>query len=115
VVQISTEDELAKYTVIRVYDVRDLVERELVLSSKLKKDLASDTSDALIRLIQGTIDPTSWRDNGGSIGSIDALGGALVVTESPQNQDAIFALLVAMRRSNGPWPTTRPTTNQGKS
>jgi hypothetical protein len=115
VVQISTEDDLAKYTVIRVYDVRDLVERERALSPNLKNDLASNATDALIRLIQETIDPTSWRDAGGSIGSIYALGGALVVRQSPQNQDAVLGLLVALRRSNAPWPTTRPMTTRGKS
>ena len=35
--------------------------------------------DALVKLIQETVDPTSWREAGGTVGGVRAINGQLVV------------------------------------
>jgi hypothetical protein len=49
--------------------------------------------DSLIRLIEDTVDPASWKDNGGSIGSLSMLGRQLVVSQTADNQHAVQMLL----------------------
>jgi hypothetical protein len=45
-----------------------------------------DQLDALVKLITTTIFPDTWRDAGGSIGSITELNGKLYVTTTPEAQ-----------------------------
>lgn len=64
----------------------------------------------LVTAIQQQIDPESWRDAGGNVGSIDVLGDRLVVTQSLRTQERVFDFLEQLRacRSNRPgserWP-----------
>jgi general secretion pathway protein D len=55
--------------------------------------------DALVKLIQETVDPTSWRDAGGSVGGIRPLNGQLIVTQTPENQRAMVNLLEQLRET----------------
>jgi len=55
--------------------------------------------DSIIKLIQETVDPTSWRDNGGAIGSIRGISGQLVITQTAENQAAIADLLMQLRET----------------
>jgi general secretion pathway protein D len=55
--------------------------------------------DALVKLIQETVDPTSWRDAGGSVGAVRALNGQLIVTQTPENQRALVNLLEQLRET----------------
>jgi general secretion pathway protein D len=55
--------------------------------------------DALTKLIQETIDPTSWRDAGGSVGGVRALNGHLIVTQTPENQSGLVNLLEQLRET----------------
>ena len=50
-----------------------------------------------IKLIESTVASDSWKDNGGSIGSIQELSGKLVITQTPDNHHAIEKVLEAMR------------------
>src|SRR5262249_44155460 len=54
---------------------------------------------ALISLIQNTVRPDSWKDVGGQ-GTIQyfPLGMALVVNQSPEVQEEVFALLDTLRK-----------------
>ena len=52
---------------------------------------------ALVAEIQTTIDPPSWRDAGGTVGSVRILGGNLVVNQTPANQQDILRLLEELR------------------
>jgi general secretion pathway protein D len=50
-------------------------------------------------LIQETVDPESWREAGGSVGSIRVLGGNLIVNQTPENHRALQGLLEQLRES----------------
>jgi hypothetical protein len=52
--------------------------------------------DHLIKVLEETIDPVTWRDNGGAIASIKEFNGELIVTQLPEDQTAIQALLNEM-------------------
>lgn len=52
-------DYVARYTVCRVYDVRDLLLYDAVPQTRAERN------DALLALIRDTIDPTAWRESGG--------------------------------------------------
>ena len=49
--------------------------------------------DQIIKLITDTVAPDSWRDAGGSVGSIKELSGQLIVTQTPENQRQLTNLL----------------------
>ena len=48
-------------------------------------------------LIQTTVSPESWRDNGGDVGSLNELSGILVVKQTPKNHREIQGLLSKLR------------------
>jgi hypothetical protein len=74
VITVSTQKDLARNTITRVYDVRELL-----------KDPATRDADlaALTQRVQG-FDPLSWKDAGGEIGSIRELSGQLIITQTPE-------------------------------
>jgi len=51
----------------------------------------------IMDLIQATVAPESWRDNGGDVGSMQELNGTLVVKQSPRNHREIAGLLSKLR------------------
>jgi type II secretory pathway component GspD/PulD (secretin)/tetratricopeptide (TPR) repeat protein len=53
----------------------------------------------IILLITETIATDTWKDNGGTIGSLRELQGQLIVTQTPENQNAIAALLEKLRET----------------
>jgi general secretion pathway protein D len=55
--------------------------------------------EQIVLLIQDTVAPDTWRDNGGTIGSVRDLGGQLIVTQTPENQGAVAALLEKLRET----------------
>jgi len=122
VVRISTEDDLSHYSVTRVYNVRDIIEKEIAWSAEhAKNTLAPEAAaDSLVQLITQTIDPSSWRsiatasDLGNSTKTVITFGDLLVITQTPENQDAILGLLSALQRSNQPWPTTLAIPSQDR-
>jgi hypothetical protein len=109
VVEISTVDSLSRDTSTRIYDVRDLLEQEMARSRKRPADpemTETEATDALARLLQEAVDPTSWRDAGGSIGGFRAFAGRLIIAQTPENHEQVLGLLSALRRM-GAWPTTQ--------
>jgi len=60
--------------------------------------LRQERIDELKQLIQDTIDPESWRDAGGNIGSIANLENQLVITQTVNAHKQISDLLRALRR-----------------
>lgn len=101
---------------VHVYDVRDLVESyreeshpslQSVQSrgpqTAQRADAAGDvptfqeTMDNITRLIEDLVDTDSWKDNGGSIGTIRELGGRLVIGQTPAAHRQIAALLDTLR------------------
>lgn len=55
--------------------------------------------DALRRFVMDMVDPTSWLDNGGSIGSMGVMNGDLFITQTPANHAAIARLLADLRKT----------------
>jgi general secretion pathway protein D len=131
VISISTQTDLAKNTLTRVYDIRDLIVEipDFFDAPQFQLQQANQTSGqgggssgqslfggqtqgqtqdegqraALIteiqELIQETVDPESWREAGGTVGSIRVLNGNLIVSQTPENHRALQGLLEQLRES----------------
>jgi len=56
--------------------------------------------DSITKLITETVAPDSWRDSGGSVGSLRELQGQLIVTQTPENQRALVSLLEQLRETH---------------
>ena len=54
--------------------------------------------DTLVRVIQETVVPDSWRDNGGDLGSIREVYGTLLITQSPEAHRKIQRVLKNLRK-----------------
>jgi beta-lactamase regulating signal transducer with metallopeptidase domain len=127
VVTVSTADDLAKNTLTRVYDIRDLLvmtpdfipgEGLLGLSpttkpseprpdqpgdkrdEELRKTRAALVND-VVQLITETVATDTWKDNGGSTGSVRELSGQLIVTQTPENHLELVRLLEQLRETKG--------------
>src|SRR6185503_6157707 len=53
----------------------------------------------ITRLITETVAPESWRDAGGTVGSVRELQGQLIVTQTPENQRLLQGLLEQLRET----------------
>jgi hypothetical protein len=52
-----------------------------------------DAADQLVKLIEEVIDPSTWKDSGGQIGTLKILGGEMIVSQTAENQAAVASLL----------------------
>jgi hypothetical protein len=59
------------------------------------------TAEQLAKLIIDTVEPETWRENGGDIGTIKQLNGMLVVTHKPATQQQVEELLRQFRDQQG--------------
>jgi hypothetical protein len=91
VITVSTEEDFNRQTVTRVYDIRDLVLRQRMARQ--------EAVDAVMHAIVTTIDPESWRDNGGMVGSLRDFQGQLIVTQTERGHARIKALLDGWRNA----------------
>src|SRR5205823_2704513 len=55
--------------------------------------------DNITKLITETVAPDSWRDAGGTVGSVRELSGQLIVTQTPENQRLLTGLLEQLRET----------------
>ena len=138
VVTISTEEELSKDVLTRVYDIRDLIIEVPDFNQAPTFNLQNQSSNTsgqgggggggqslfggggggsggsqdstnqrtrqqlvedITKLITDTVSPDSWRDAGGTIGSIRELSGQLIVTQTPENQRLLQGLLEQLRET----------------
>ncbi len=105
-------------TIKRVYDVRDLLADVPDSSNPPELGVRSEAStrpaavqpapastqatrdrllhDLIVR-ITSSIDPLSWRDNTGSLGSVRELSGQLIITQTPANHERIARLIEDLR------------------
>jgi len=101
VIVVSTDERMSGETATRVYDIRDLIGVEYtgepVLPTSEPTYTPMERIDALVRLIQETVAPTVWRDAGGSVGSIRAYAGRLIVT-LPDDLHAEVEWILALLR-----------------
>lgn len=96
VVDVSTAEEMARYRVTRVYDVRDLLDASLAQDRELHGAAAEQTDQdvavGLVTMIEQSMGPT-W-DGPQTIGYF---AGRLIVNKPQAEQDRILKLLTAMR------------------
>ena len=123
VLNVTTAEVLARNTVTRVYDVRDLlieipsVTDAPVLgrpepvpapaANRFPKESDEDRAKAakareerveqIVTLVKETVDPQSWRDNGGTVGAVRELQGQLIVTQTAENHRQVAVLLDQLR------------------
>ncbi len=98
-------------TPVVIYNVRDLIP-----PPRPDTQSRQEVVDQLTRLVKTSVEPGSWKDNGGSIGSLGMMYGNLVVTQSWPNQEKVKALLQSLREhgmTTATWqnPTSRPASN----
>jgi hypothetical protein len=105
VIAISTAEELKSpaHQSVRVYDVEDLVGRALPENGGAAQEAARAERQRKVRIlvqgIESTVDPTSWRDAGGSTGGLRELNGRLLVNQTSENQTEVIRQLDRIRKS----------------
>ncbi|HLZ09026.1 MAG TPA: hypothetical protein VKT80_10590, partial [Chloroflexota bacterium] len=106
VITISTQDDLTRNVVVRVYDVRDLL---IVIPDSFTSDNTKpvpatrpasreDLVQHLTKLITDAVSPESWKDHGGSVGALRELEGQIIITQTPANHRRIVTLLEQFRQ-----------------
>lgn len=109
VLVITTEEDAASDTETQFYDVSDLL-----LSSAgdaLTGKERTERVDSLISVIQDTAARDSWRDNGGSVGSVREFNNKLIISQTTRAHQQIQDLLTRLREK----PTTQPSRLAAKS
>ena len=108
---VTTAQEAAEEAIVRVYDVRDLTaaERQFAPSpaplpatehtgnTLLPADAELQLEYELAGLIEENIRTDTWKDNGGSVGSIRAVRGGLIIGTSAQIHRQIEHVLRRLR------------------
>ena len=84
VIRISTTEHLDRITDIRAYDVRDIVPAEMPMPE-------------LTKMITEAVAPDSWRESGGSVGTVHASKHKLIVKQTPMNHRQVRDVLKMLR------------------
>ena len=87
VITISTKAELALDVVSRQYDV------DVLLAGAADRKAREAT---LLKLITGSIDPPSWKANGGAAGEVTIAAGSLTVVATEANQKLVQNLVTQL-------------------
>jgi hypothetical protein len=99
IVHVSTADDLRRDAVTRVYNIRDLIDIYLTYRrthGELRMS-ADDAVNQITQTIENSVEPDSWRDNGGSVGNIHEFAGLLIITTGTESHRRIKALLDQLR------------------
>jgi hypothetical protein len=120
VIVLSTPEEFASHTTTKIYEVRDLIvadhdlrgrierllhkvssgyEDDSLPSGELKPLAKADSVESLIKAIEAIVEPDSWRDAGGTIGTVREFGGRLIILQTSENHEHIAELLEQLRNS----------------
>lgn len=92
IVLITSRDKADRNLITKTYDVRDLI---LAAGTPGRQK----TIEALVRLLEKTVDTDSWRDNGGLAGSALEFNGRLVITQTWPTQEKVAMFLDTLRSS----------------
>jgi hypothetical protein len=87
VIMISTVEDLGRRTIIRVYDIRDLLDPQQI----------DKKGTILMNLVMGAVAPDSWIESGGKAGTCKFLDGHLIITQTRDSHTAIENLLAQLR------------------
>jgi len=112
---------MPEFTTTRGYDLRDWLDSVMrppptpapknIAEAAKRAELGVWQTARVISLIVETIDPNSWREQGGTAGAIKELNGRLIVTQTWENQERVAELLAALRTDPSRLrvsPATRP-------
>ncbi len=66
-------------------------------SEQINEKIRDFHAENLIELIRSSIEPESWRENAGTVGSIAELNGQLVITQTPTGHARVGGLLSKLR------------------
>jgi hypothetical protein len=115
---VSTEDDFSRDVEVHIYDVRDLIiadqqftagesgnsslfQRQQAATSPTQTMYSDDpyeaSTDRLKQIIADAIAPDSWRDAGGTVGSIQDFNGLLIITQTPECHRQVADLLEKIR------------------
>ena len=97
ILTVSTREDLesARFQLVLVYDVRDLLRS--AIASRRSDITYDDAAKELIDSIKSVVVVESWRDNGGTIGSIRELNGQLIINQTSDGHRKIARLLDTLR------------------
>jgi hypothetical protein len=109
-------------TTTRVYDLRDWLDSVMgqpptpspknLSEAERRAELRFWQMARVIALILETTAPGSWREQGGTAGTMKELNGRLIITQTWENQERVADLLAALRadpsRIQAPPPATFP-------
>jgi hypothetical protein len=96
VVVLATPERLqaAEFQVVRWYDIHDLIVQNVNSATGMSPQ---DEIHGIIALLTGSVAPDTWRDAGGTIGSLQELNGILIINQTPENHRQIAESLAKMR------------------
>ena len=101
VITVTTAEDLQQHTIVtKTYDIRDLLHGKALVGKMQQSpaEMPRERVELVMKLVTGTIDSESWRDNGGKIGVLKEIHGQLIVTQTEDNQKAIENLLELTRK-----------------
>jgi hypothetical protein len=61
----------------------------------------ADALESLAKVIMDNVSPDSWRDSGGTVGTLSRFGTTLVINQTPANQRDVEKLLEEIRSVGG--------------
>jgi hypothetical protein len=127
IIHFETADDAYWVTVVRLYDVNDLIENwcneHPLENNGNSRESQQECLDRLYRIIDENVDSDTWRDNGGQIGLISEWNHILVITQTVPNHQIIDRLLRYLRSPTGTkwlaekdtrWEQNQPATNADK-
>jgi hypothetical protein len=104
IVHVGSADKVGTTAITRIYNIRDLIERYVNYNNIAGKNIPdreqaarADAIDKITGVIESTIDPDSWKDNGGSVGSMREFAGLLIVTTDTPNHRTLKTFLETLR------------------
>jgi hypothetical protein len=96
IIVVSTYGDFEPLPVTMTHNVRDLIAKQIS-----RGDSAEIASDKIMRAVMKSVEPDSWKDAGGTIGSVREVGGLLLVTHTALHQAEIADLLEKLRGPEG--------------
>lgn len=97
VVGVSTEEDLSRRTCVRVYDYGDMLGP--VRAPQDYDENSESPMERLIQIIQETVAPESWRSAGGNVGAINTFDDLIIITQTANAHEQIYALLESIRHA----------------
>ena len=97
VIHVSTKEDLARSTLIVIYDVRDLMGYTSVHTLYGESTYVCGDIERLAYIVEAMVDPESWRTTGGNVGTIVNYGEMLIITQTRFAHEQIWSMLKSMR------------------